>query len=112
MTTTLTVYQQPKYVRLSSSSTLVGTEDYVELDTDSGLPFVLTLPALPSHLYRVEIWLTSQPGGPATIDPNGQRVTLAPNVTGLVLSAANEGRVLLYVKPTLLGAGYWRVSNL
>jgi hypothetical protein len=112
MTTLINQCPKPTYVRLSSSSTLAGTEDYVELDTDSGLSFVLTLPASPAHLYRVEVWLGSQPGGPATIDPNGQAVTLTPGTNGLVLSAANEGRVLLFVRPTPSGGGYWRVSNL
>jgi hypothetical protein len=106
---------QPTYLRLSSSATLAGTEDYVELDTDAGLPLALTLPASPTHLYRLEVWLGNQPGlpgGVATVDPNGQAVTFAPGSADLVLDVADEGLLLLFVKPTPAGGGYWRASSL
>lgn len=105
----------PQYVRSSSSLTLAGTEDLVELDTDSGNAVTVTLPASPAALSRVEVWLGNQPGlpgGTATIDPNGQAVTFAPGIADLLLDQANEGRVLLFVKPTAAGAGYWRASGL
>jgi len=101
----------PVYLRASSSVTLTGNEDFVELDTDSGNPIVLTLPAAPTKLQPLEVWLGSQPGlpgGTVTIDPNGQPTTGAD----LLLDVANEGRLLLYVKPTPTGGGYWRITDL
>jgi hypothetical protein len=101
----------PTYLRASSSVTLAGTEDFVELDTDAGLPVTVTLPASPTALAPLEVWLGSQPGLPGgigTIDPNGQATTGAD----LTLDQANEGRLLVFVKPTPAGGGYWRVTEL
>lgn len=95
------------YTRISASVTLTGGEDYVELDTDAGA-LTVTMPASPVNLSRHEIWLGSQPGGTATIDTNGQPSYGA----GLTLSSANEGRLLLFVRPQPSGGGYWRVTEL
>lgn len=98
---------KPTYQRASGSVTLAT--DYLELDSDAGLPITVTLPAAPKHLDRHEVWLGAQPGlpgGTVTLDGNGQPLVGAD----ALLDAANEGRVLLYVKPTPSGGGYWRVS--
>lgn len=100
----------PVYVRTSSSLALSGTETLVECDTDAGLPLTVTLPLAPAHLKRLEVWLGDQPGlpgGVVTIDLQGN----ASHGDGLVLDAANEGRELLWVKPSLSAGGYWRVSS-
>lgn len=103
---------QETYLRTSSSVTLAG-QDYVEVDTDAGLPLTITLPASPAQLQRVRVWLTGQPGPPngvATIDPNGQPTAFVPGLSSLVLDEPMEGLSLLFVRPQPTGGGYWRVS--
>jgi len=101
----------PTYIRTSSNLALAGGEDFVEIDTDAGLPVVVTMPAAPTKLEPVEVWLGAQPGlpgGTGTIDTNGEAYAGAD----LLLDAPNEGRRLVWIKPTPAGGGYWRVTEL
>jgi hypothetical protein len=101
----------PTYVRSSSSIALSGGEDFVELDTDAGLPVTVTMPATPTKLEPVEVWLGAQPGlpgGTVTIDTAGEAYAGAD----LLLDEANEGRRLVWIRPTPSGGGYWRVTRL
>lgn len=105
---------EPTYLRSSSSVALPAGIDYLELDSDAGQPITVTLPATPTHLRRVEVWLGAQPGlpgGTVTIDPGTLYGTAGAS---LFLDEPNEGRLLLFVKPdpAPTAGGYWRVSEL
>lgn len=98
------------YVRTSTNYSVLGNEDYIECDTDSGLPITVTLPATPGVLERHEVWHAPQGSQTVTLDTQGQ----AAYGASLSFSGAISGRVVVWIDADGPGpnGGYWRVTAL
>lgn len=98
------------YVRTSVDYQVLGHEDYLEVDTDAGLPIDVTMPAIPAQFERLEVWSSPQGSQTITIDPNGQATAGA----SLSFSGPISGRLLLWIDADGPGpnGGYWRVTPL